>query len=56
VVRDRKLELLKKFDYGLRWLMLEGGAEDLAAFNYWDSAIRKHDSHVTAYQEQVCGA
>jgi hypothetical protein len=55
-VRTRKLELLKKFDYDLRRLMLEGSAEDLAVFTYFDPAIVVHDSRVEAYVQQVCGA
>jgi hypothetical protein len=54
-VRTRKLELLKEFDYDLRRLMLEGSAEDLAVFTYFDPAIVVHDSRVTAYVQQVCG-
>lgn len=55
-VRTRKLELLKEFDYDLRRLMLEGSAEDLAVFTYFDPAIVGHDSRVEAYVQQVCGA
>ena len=55
-VRTRKLELLEEFDYDLRRLMLEGSAEELAAFNYFDPAIEKQDSRVVAYAQQVCGA
>lgn len=54
-VRTRKLELLKEFDYDLRRLMLEGSAEDLAAFTYFDPAIVEHDSRISAYVQQVCG-
>ena len=55
-VRTRKLALLEEFDYDLRRLMLEGSAEDLAAFTYFDPAIVEHDSRVEAYVQQVCGA
>ena len=48
-VRTRKLELLEEFDYDLRRLMLEGSAEDLAAFTYFDPAIVEQDSRVVAY-------
>jgi hypothetical protein len=54
--RTRKVEVLEDYDYDLRRLLLEGSEADLAVFNYWDPAIRKQDSRVTAYQEQVCGA
>jgi hypothetical protein len=54
--RDRKLPLLKDYDYDLRRLLREGSAEELSVNTYWHPAIRKHDSRVTAYQEQVCGA
>ena len=54
-VRTRKLTMLEKFDYDLRRLMLEGSAEDLAVFTYWDPAIVEQDSRVSAYVEQVCG-
>ena len=54
--RTRKLELLEQFDYDLRRLMLEGSAEELAAWNYFDPAIVEHESRVVAYQEQVCEA
>jgi hypothetical protein len=47
--------VLEKFDYDLRRILLEGSAEDIAVFTYWDPAIVDHDSRVTAYQEQVCG-
>jgi hypothetical protein len=53
--RDRKLPLVKEFDYDQRRILREGSAEDLAVVTYWDPAIRKHASRVTAYQEQVCG-
>jgi hypothetical protein len=36
--------------------MLEGSAEELAAWNYFDPAIVEHESRVVAYQEQVCEA
>jgi len=55
-VRTRKLGLLEEFDYDLRRLMLEGSAEDLAAFTYFDPAIVEQDSRVLAYVQQVCGA
>ena len=55
-VRTRKLELLEQFDYDLRRIMLEGSAEELAAFNYFDPAIVEQESRLLAYQEQVCGA
>ena len=55
-VRTRKLALLEEFDYDLRRLMLEGSAEDLAVFTYFDPAIVVHDSRVEAYVQQVCGA
>ena len=54
--RTRKVELLEQFDYDLRRLMLEGSAEELAAWNYIDPAIAEQESRVVAYQEQVCGA
>jgi hypothetical protein len=54
--RDRKLPLLEDYDYDLRRLLREGSAEDLSVNTYWHPAIRKHESRVTAYQEQVCGA
>lgn len=53
--RNRKLPLVKDFDYDQRRVLREGSAEDLAVVTYWDPAIRQHDSRVTAYQEQVCG-
>ena len=54
-VRDRKLTLLEKYDYDLRRLMLEASAEELAAFTYWDPAIRTQDSRIEAYVSQICG-
>jgi hypothetical protein len=53
--RTRQLEAWKKFDYDARRLLLEGSAADLAAWSYWDPAIREQGSRVTAYQEQICG-
>jgi hypothetical protein len=53
--RTRKLRVLEKFDYDLRRILLEGSAEDVAVFTYWDPGIAQHDSRITAYQEQVCG-
>jgi hypothetical protein len=53
--RTRKLEVLDEFEYDVRRILLEGSAEDLAAFTYWDPAIAEQDSRVTAYREQVCG-
>ncbi len=55
-VRTRKLELLEQFDYDLRRIMLEGSAEEVAAWNYFDPEIVGQESRVVAYQEQVCGA
>jgi hypothetical protein len=55
-VRTRKLEVLEKFDYDLRRLLLEGSAGDLAVFTYFDPAIVRQDSRVEAYQQQLCGA
>ena len=40
----------------IRRLMLEGSAEELAAWNYFDPAIAEQESRVVAYQEQVCEA
>ncbi len=54
-VRERKLDVLEAYDYDLRRVMLEGSAEELAVFTYWDPAIAGSDSRVTAYVEQVCG-
>ncbi len=54
-VRTHKLELLEKYDYDYRRLVLEGSAEELAAFNYFDPAIEEKDSRVSAYWQQVCG-
>jgi hypothetical protein len=53
--RTRKVEVLEDYDYDLRRLLTEGSQEDLAVFNYWDPEIRKQDSRVSAYQQQVCG-
>jgi hypothetical protein len=53
--RNRKLPLVKDFDYDQRRILREGSAEDLAVVTYWDPTIRKHESRVTAYQEQACG-
>ena len=54
-IRTRKLKVLEEFDYDLRRLLLEGTAEDLAVFTYFDPAIIEQDSRRTAYHEQVCG-
>ena len=54
--RTRKVELLEQFDYDLRRLMVEGSAEELAAWNYMDPAIVEQESRVAAYLEQVCEA
>lgn len=54
-VRSRKLKVLENYGYDLRRVLLEGSAEDLAVFTYWDPAIVKQDGRVTAYVEQVCG-
>jgi hypothetical protein len=54
-VREHKLELLEKYGYDYRKLVLEGSAEELAAFNYFDPAVEEHDSRVSAYVTQVCG-
>ena len=54
--RTRKTQVLEDYDYDLRRLLTEGSQEDLQVFNYWDPAIRKQDSRVSAYQQQVCGA
>jgi hypothetical protein len=54
-VRSRKLDLLEKYGYDYPRLLLEGSAEELAAFNYFDPAIEEQDSRVVAYAQQVCG-
>lgn len=54
-VRDHKLALLEKYDYDYRRLVLEGSAEELSAFNYFDPRVEEHDSRVSAYLQQVCG-
>jgi hypothetical protein len=48
--------VLKEFDFDFRRILLEGNAQDVAAFTYWDPAIVEEDSRVTAFQEQVCGS
>lgn len=47
-------DVLKKFDYDVRRLLLEGTANDRAAFQQSDPAIRKQHARVAAYEEQVC--
>ena len=54
-VREHKLALLEKYGYDYRKLLLEGSADELAAFNYFDPAVEEHDSRVSAYVQQVCG-
>ena len=54
-VREHKLTLLEKYDYDYRRLVLEGSAEELSAFNYFDPRVEEHDSRVSAYVQQVCG-
>ena len=54
--RTRVRAVLEAHGYDVRRVLLEGSAEDLAAFTYWDPAIAAQDSRVAAYQEQVCGA
>ncbi len=54
-VRAHKLDLLERYGYDYRKLLREGGAEELAEFNYFDPAIEEHDSRVSAYVQQVCG-
>jgi hypothetical protein len=54
-VRARKLPLLVKYGYDYRRLLLEGSAEELAAFTYFDPAVEEHDSRVSAYVQQICG-
>jgi len=54
-VRSHKLALLEKYEYDYRKLLLEGSAEELAAFNYFDPAVEKQDSRISAYVQQVCG-
>jgi hypothetical protein len=54
-VRTRKLPLLERYGYDYRKLVLEGSAEELAAFNYFDPRVEEHDRRVSAYVQQVCG-
>ena len=54
-VRERKLELLEKYGYDYRRLVLEGSADELVDFNYFDPQVEAHDSRVSAYVQQVCG-
>ncbi len=54
-VSDRKLAVAEKYGYDLRRIMREGTAAELAAWTYWDPAIRRQDSRVEAYVQQVCG-
>jgi hypothetical protein len=53
-VRDHKLKVLAKYDYDLRRVLLEGSADELAEFTYFDPAIARQDSRVEAYQAQLC--
>ena len=55
-LRTRQLKVLEEFDYDIRRLLLDGSAKDVAVFTYWDPAIIKHQTRVTAFEEQVCGA
>ena len=55
-VRDHKLKVLAKYDYDLRRVLLEGSADELAEFTYFDPAIVRQDSRVEAYQAQLCGS
>jgi hypothetical protein len=54
-VREHKLPLLERYGYDYRKLLREGSADELAEFNYFDPAIEKQDSRVSAYVQQVCG-
>jgi hypothetical protein len=54
-VREHKLPLLEEYGYDYRKLLRKGSAEELAEFNYFDPAIEKQDSRVSAYVQQVCG-
>lgn len=54
-VREHKLTLLEKYDYDYRRLVLEGSAEELSVFNYFDPRVEEHDRRVSAYVQQVCG-
>ena len=54
-MREHKLAVLETYEYDLRRLLRDASADELAAFTYWDPAIREQDSRIEAYVAQVCG-
>ena len=53
--RKQQVEVLEKFGYDVRRLLLDGTPEDRAIFQRSDPAIAGHYARTVAYEEQVCG-
>jgi len=55
-LRTPFVEVLERFDYDVRVLILEGTPEDRSALWYSGPTVAEHAARVTAYEQQVCGA
>ncbi len=54
-IRGPWTDVVEKYDYDARKLMLDGTAADRATFNFSDPAVAEHYAREQAYEEQVCG-
>ncbi len=54
--RSKQRNVLDKYDYDVKKLILSGSAEDRATFQHQDRSVREPRARVAAYEEQVCGA
>jgi hypothetical protein len=52
--RNQQVDVLEKYGYDVRRLLLEGSKEDRAIFQRSDPSIAGHYARTIAYEEQVC--
>jgi hypothetical protein len=54
-LRSRWSDVLAEFEYDIRRIWLDGTPEDRAVFHLFHPDVARHESRLTAYEEQVCG-
>jgi hypothetical protein len=55
-LRTRWSDVFEKFDYDIRGVWLDGTPEDRAVVHEYHPDVVEHNTRITAYEEQVCGA
>jgi hypothetical protein len=54
--RTRWSDVVAEFDYDIRRIWLDGTSEDRAAFHLFHPDVVRHESRLSAYEEQVCAS